>query len=459
MTPLVEFPERLEWLNVGERPRLAALRGRAVALLFVNLGSQWSLAAARQLAQAQARQRGRLQALAVHVPRFEYERDAARMLTLAHRERFPLPLAHDRDWVLWQHHGITAWPSLLLADASGAIRGTLVGELNARELLDAVNAACETVPGDPDELPGLRPRINGEPPRPLCFPAGVVATDNAIYVADSGHHRVLECDLGGRIRRQYGCGDPGALDGDAESASLCDPAGLTLHHGTLFVADRGNDCVRRIDVRSGQITTLDARADGDRPLSPQAIVASGEQLLVTAARDNRVWRYDLQSGQGKIIAGSGQLGVHDGVGAEAAFAQPTGLAAREQRIYVCDAAGSAVRVLNARTMRVDTVLGQGPWTFGNADGRRADARLQAPAALALDPENPLLWIADTGNDCLRTLKLGGDEVATVPLSQSLHSPEAMAFGAGALWLADRDAHRILRIAPATGDVSVVPVGE
>ena len=120
MTRLVEFPERLEWLNVGERPRLSALRGRAVALLFVNLGSQWSLAVARRLAQVQARQRGRLQALAVHVPRFEFERDAARMLKLAHRERFPLPLAHDRDWVLWQHHGITAWPSLLLADATGA---------------------------------------------------------------------------------------------------------------------------------------------------------------------------------------------------------------------------------------------------------------------------------------------------------------------------------------------------
>lgn len=459
MTRLVEFPERLEWLNVGERPRLSALRGRAVALLFVNLGSQWSLAVARRLAQVQARQRGRLQALAVHVPRFEFERDAARMLKLAHRERFPLPLAHDRDWVLWQHHGITAWPSLLLADATGAVRGTLVGELDPRELLDAVNAVCESAQGDPEELPGLRPRIDGEPPRALCFPAGVLATDSVIYVADSGHHRVLECDHTGRIRRQYGSGDPGALDGDAESASLCDPAGLALHHGSLFVADRGNDRVRRIDVRSGQISTLDGHAGGAHPLSPQAIVASGEQLLVTGARDNRIWRYDLQSGESRVLAGSGQLGVHDGVGVEAAFAQPVGLAAREQRIYVCDAAGSAVRVLNARTARVDTVLGQGPWTFGNADGRRADARLQAPAALALDPEHPLLWIADAGNDCLRTLKLGGDEVATVPLSQTLHAPEAMAFGAGALWLANRDAHQVLRIAPASGDVSVVPIGE
>ncbi len=459
MTPLVEFPERLEWLNVGERPRLASLRGRAIALLFVNLGSQWSLAVARQLAQLQARQRGRLQALAVHVPRFECERDATRMLKLAHRERFPLPLAHDRDWVLWQHHGITAWPSLLLADAHGNVLGTLVSELPPRELADAVNAACDTVSGDPDDLPGLKPRVNGEPPRALCFPAGLLATDNALYVADSGHHRVLECDHNGRIRRQFGCGDPGALDGDAEVASLCDPAGLALHHGALFVADRGNDRVRRIDVRSGQVSTLGQATAGKHPLAPQAIVANDEHLLVTGARDNRLWRYDLQSGVSKVVAGSGQLGVADGVGADAAFAQPFGLAAREQRIYVCDSAGSAVRVLNARTTRVDTVLGQGPWTFGNADGRRSEARLQGPTSIALDPDNPLLWIADSGNDCLRTLKLGGDEIATVPLSQPLHAPDALAFGAGSLWLANRDAHQILRISTATGDATVVAVGE
>ncbi|WP_251275213.1 hypothetical protein, partial [Enterobacter hormaechei] len=92
-------------------------------------------------------------------------------------------------------------------------------------------------------------------------------------------------------------------------------------------------------------------------------------------------------------------------------------------------------------------VGQGPWRFGDEDGPRAQASLQFPQAIALSPDAPLLWIADTGNGRLRTLRLGGGELTTQPLPRRLHGPAGLAVGAGAVWIAETDAHAVLRFDP------------
>src|SRR5690606_5159674 len=118
----------------------------------------------------------------------------------------------------------------------------------------------------------------------------------------------------------------------------------------------------------------------------------------------------------RLLAGSGRLAVADGVGAEASFAEPVALAAVQQAIYVCDSAGSAVRSVNARSGQVTTLVGEDVWNFGDTDGARIDARLQQPQTVALDPDAPVLWIADSGNDSLRSLRLGGGERSTLALA-------------------------------------------
>ena len=81
--------------------------------------------------------------------------------------------------------------------------------------------------------------------------------------------------------------------------------------------------------------------------------------------------------------------------------------------------------------------------------------MQEPQAIALDPDAPLLWIADAGNDRLRSLRLGGGEMTTHMLPQPLHGPAGLAVGAGAVWIADTDAHAVLRVDPKTGAVQHV----
>src|SRR3546814_22667 len=238
------------------------------------------------------------------------------------------------------------------------------------------------------------------------------------------------------------------------------------------LADTGNHSVRRIQLRSGDIDTICGAGRPGVPVEgvitdpravaldqPRAIALSAEAMHIATAGDNRIWTYNLGKRELPLLAGSGALGLSDGSGNRASVAQPVGLATVQQVLYACDAAGSAIRSVNARSGQVTTLLGQDTWNFGKADGARVEARLQQPQAIALDPDAPVLWIADSGNDALRTLRLGGGELATFELPQPLHAPSGMAIADRVVWIADTDAHAVLRLDTRNGALRHVPIGE
>src|SRR5690606_24408770 len=306
----------------------------------------------------------------------------------------------------------------------------------------------------------------------LRFPVGIAVNGNYLYLADSGHHRILECDHGGRVLRQFGSGGPGFIDGPMELSAFNRPQGICLQRDVLYVADSGNHAIRRIQLRTGDIDTVCGAGRPGTPLEgvitdpravaldqPRAIALGADAMHIATAGDNRVWTYDLGKQELRRLAGSGALGVVDGNGTRAPFAQPVRLATVQQVLYVCDGAGSAIRSVNVRSGQVTTLLGENAWSFGQADGARVEARMQQPQAIALDPDSPVLWIADSGNDALRTLRLGGGELATFKLPQPLHAPSGLAVADRVVWIADTDAHAVLRLDTQTGALRLVPVGE
>ena len=107
-----EFPDSIEWLNLAEPLRMAQLRGKVCALAFVNAGSAWSIQRLNDLVTLLGRHRERLNVVAVHVPRFEHERDPRRVLKRLRRHGFQFPVGHDPDWTLWQHYDVQAWPTV-----------------------------------------------------------------------------------------------------------------------------------------------------------------------------------------------------------------------------------------------------------------------------------------------------------------------------------------------------------
>lgn len=467
-----ELPQRLEWLNVDHPVRLAQLRGRVCALLFANLGSAWAMQRMHDLSRLQARYGEHLVVLAIHVPKFDHERDVLQVSRHLRRYRFGFPIAHDADWVAWQHYGVKAWPAVVLIDGDGVIRDEMVGCGSVRDLDTRIAGMIDALPLLPLDLRPIRLRRDAESNLPLQFPSGILAAGQFIYVADTEHHRVLACDRNGRVIRQYGSGSPGFVDGPMESSALCRPCALAMLHNVLYVADAGNHAVRRIHLDSGDIDTL---CGAGRPGTPQpgkvahphattldqprGLALSGDRLHISTAGDNRLWSYDLSTAELRLLAGTGALELRDGAANLAAFAGPASLALVQQTLYVCDSAASAIRSVGLRTGQVQTLVGKGLWTFGNVDGERSGASLQYPLGIALDPVSPRLWIADAGNDALRVLKLGGGVLETVRLPRPLHGPGAVAAEPGVVWIADTDAHAILRYDLASGLLAHVPVDE
>lgn len=457
------------WLNAAPST-LTDHRGRPVVLAFVNAASVWCTQRLAELAQWQARNPGKLQLIVIQVPRFDFERDPQQALKLLRRQGVTAPVLLDAQWETWQRFGIDSWPTLVLIDAQGEERERLSG-LGA-ELDRPLNALCEGQARPLDDDLQATSEVNAEPRMPLRFPAGLAVTADRLYVADTGHHRVLECSHSGRILRQFGIGTADMVNGGMAEAAFNRPHGLAIERENLFVADTGNHALRRVNLLTGQVDTLcgTGRAGDpvegplaqpwDSPLNhPADIVVADNQIHIAMSGDNHIWSYELGSRALRWRAGAGPIEVRDGSGHLAAFAQPSGLAAVQQVLYVCDALGSAVRSMQLRGDLVQTLVGQGTWEFGDVDGPRSRARLQYPQAIALSPDSPVLWIADTGNGCLRTLRLGGGELSTVALPRRLHGPAAVAVAAGAVWIAETDAHAVLRFDPASGELSNVPIDE
>lgn len=464
-----ELPTSLDWLNAPPQ-RLEAHRGRVVAVVFWNAASAYCHSLLEELQRLQARFPVALSLLGVHLPKFDAEIDGRTVLKVANRLGLPFPVANDRGWVAWQHYGLQSWPSVALVDTRGRLREVFTGDDQGPALETAVQKLVDEVGG---AVLGVDPprRLGAEPRLPLAFPSGLAVGENHLYVADTAHHRVLECTHSGRILREFGTGHGDLVDGQPEDAAFRSPRGLCLVRESLYVADTGNHALRRIRLLDGVVETLagngragSVREGGgkavDMPLNqPWDVVGTMDRIYIAMAGANQVWEYELGPGRLKLTAGSGELGIADGNARAAMFAHPASLALVQQTLYVADAASSAIRSVQLAQGQVQTLVGQALYEFGDHDGQRREARLQNPLGIALDPGSPVLWIADSYNASLRRLRLGGGDVATHPVAHSLEQPAALAAGASSLFIANSGAHEVLRLDLGSGKLSRLPIGE
>jgi sugar lactone lactonase YvrE len=108
---------------------------------------------------------------------------------------------------------------------------------------------------------------------------------------------------------------------------------------------------------------------------------------------------------------------------------------------------------------VRTLVGIGTWEFGDKDGLPDNARLQHPAGIALDPGGAILWVADTLNSKIKALSLRGGGVRTLAVPYRFHEPTGVSAAAKSLWIANTNAHEIVRIDTASGQIRRLPIGE
>ncbi len=232
------------------------------------------------------------------------------------------------------------------------------------------------------------------------------APDRPLLVADSGNRRVRAV-ADGVVFTLAGSGGVGSDDGPATKATFTAPRDVRWYRSVdAVVIDSGAHRVRLIKA-SGQVSTLagstagfaDGPAAKARFSTPSAVAVDGDVLYIADRGNRRIRR--LSAGVVSTLAGSGQSGDGDGVGAQAAFRAPSGIGVSVAGLFVVDAVSSVLRHID-RGGRVTTIVGSAGKS-GITDGSGAKARLSAPAGVVALSAADII-VADTGNHALRHVR-------------------------------------------------------
>jgi streptogramin lyase len=308
-----------------------------------------------------------------------------------------------------------------------------------------------------------------------------------VYVAESGNHCVRKIDLAtGIISTVAGTGAKG-YTGDgalATRATFNEPyAVVATAAGDLFIADRLNAVVRKVDGKSGIVTTVAGTGkkgyagDGGPGsaallVEPNDVCLDGKGgLLIADVGDWRVRRLDLTTGVMTTFAGIGRPAkagkgfardqVGDGgpatkaviVGARAVCVNSNG------NVYICEREGSTIRKVDGQGV-ITTIAGTGAWGAAGDGGPALKAEFKGPKGIRADAAGNL-YVVDTENHAIRKIAAKSGTVTTVAggrkgtggdggaaTEAGLDRPHGCAVDAqGNLWIADSENHRVRKVSP------------
>jgi DNA-binding beta-propeller fold protein YncE len=269
-----------------------------------------------------------------------------------------------------------------------------------------------------------------------------------------GRTPVLDPRWGATVRLYAGDGTIGTRDGPGERAQFSDPFGVAVAaDGTIFVTDAGGaDLVRAIST-DGRVRTVagngqgfaDGTGQAARFSTPSGIAVDSAGILYVADTGNNAIRRITPDGVTTTLAGDGLAGYRDGPGAQARFNGPVGVDVDPGgRVIVADTYNDRVRAI-AADGTVSTIAGSG--LPGAIDGLAVHSQFDTPCGVVIDPSGRI-HVADTGSGLLRMIDPTGD-VSTHALSfpEGFSRPTGIALGAGgAIYLTDGRG-RIVEVSP------------
>jgi uncharacterized delta-60 repeat protein len=251
------------------------------------------------------------------------------------------------------------------------------------------------------------------------FPAGLAVTPTgALLVADSFNDTIRRILPDGATTTLAGVASRGSADGAGFAARFDEPAGVAIDVASnAYVTDRTNATIRKISP-TGVVSTFAGTpgqfgsADGIGPAasfdSPTGIAVDSAGNLFVADSGGCTIRKITPGGAVTTIAGSpGRDGSADGVGANARFNGPTGIAVDTAgTLYVADSGNNTVRKISSAGA-VATLAGTaGDSFFGGRDGLGAAARFASPRHVAVDASGNV-FVTDYFNHTIRKITPAG----------------------------------------------------
>jgi sugar lactone lactonase YvrE len=334
---------------------------------------------------------------------------------------------------------------------------------------------------------GISPRENGAPSLDISLG---FATD--FFRDSSGNFYMTSGNWVGRVDANTriftfvaGTGEAGYSGdgGPALEAQLNGPRGIHVDgSGNLYIGDRVNCVIRRVDAATGIITTVagtgvrgysgDGGPATDAQLSrAQGITVDGSGNLYIADSNNRaVRKVDAVTGNITTIAGGKGFGFSGdgGPATDAQMGDPQKISMdAEGNIYI--AAGNMIRKVNTATGNISTVAGGGEAGIGVEKGPATDARLHLQFAAGFDVDaSGNIYISDIGHSLIRKVDARTGNISTVAgngetgvsgdgglaTEASLENPRGIGVdGSGNLYIAG--GNRVRKVDAKTGIITTI----
>lgn len=315
-----------------------------------------------------------------------------------------------------------------------------------------------------------------------CRLADPFATDfdasGSTYICEMTNNRVLKVDPRGQLTVFAGTTKKGAAGdgGPALNAEFNGPHHLLVaKNGDVFIADTWNYKVRRIDAKTGVVTTFagwgrqgysgdggPARGALFSGIYSTAFDAAQENLFVADLENRRIRAIEMASGKVRLIAGNGQKGVptNGAAAVDSPLVDPRAVAvAKSGEVYILERGGHALRVVDTNG-KIRTVVGTGKAGGVTPATGPLEVTLNGPKHLWVDRDESVL-IADTENHVIRRYLPPENKIVLVagtgkrgallnadPLKTELRQPHGVNVDAkGRIYISDSMNSRVLRLTP------------
>jgi serine/threonine-protein kinase len=247
----------------------------------------------------------------------------------------------------------------------------------------------------------------------FASPNGItMSTDGTLYVSENNvnnNHRIRKITTGGVVSTFAGSGSAAFADGIGTNASFSYPAGMAMAtDGTIYVADYANNRIRKITTGgvvstfagSGSAAFADGIGTNASFKNPNGVAVATDGTIYVADYANNRIRKITTGGVVSTFAGSGSAAFADGIGTNASFSYPAGMAmATDGTIYVADYANNRIRKITTGGV-VSTFAGSGTAAFADGIGTNASFFRLTSLAIATDGT---MYVADYENHRIRKI--------------------------------------------------------